>query len=493
MTLPVELHSLSQVRLLESAAIAAGIPGYTLMTRAGESACAILRRRWPEARRLVVVAGPGNNGGDGLVLARLAMRDGLAVKVMLAGSPADLRGEAALACGDFLAESGALQEFDAASLAAADVVVDALLGIGARAPLRADWQAIIEAVNRCGRPVLSIDLPSGLDADSGRAMPAMRADATLCFIALKQGLYLGNGPEHAGELFFDALGLRAAAVEPVLRRIRDEEIAKALVPRPRDSHKSRFGRVTFVGGGIGMPGAVRLAAEAALCVGAGLVTVASLPEHLAAIVAVRPELMFRALPDAAAVAGALEESDVIVIGPGLGRSNWAREVLAATLSARQPRQRLLLDADALNLVADGVGLQRCEDWVLTPHPGEAARLLNVNPQSVQQDRPAALASLCQQRGGTVVLKGATTLVGELGEIPRLCDRGNPGMAVPGMGDVLTGAIAGLLAQGGTRFACAVAGVQAHAQAGDRCASHGIRGVLALEVAHELRAVLAALP
>jgi hydroxyethylthiazole kinase-like uncharacterized protein yjeF len=370
------------------------------------------------------------------------------------------------------------------------VVVDALIGIGVRQPLRQDWAAAIAAMNDCGRPILAIDVPSGLDPDSGECAPAVRAAATITFIALKQGLYLGDALDCTGELHLDALGT-TSTLQPNLRRLTDRVLGDVLPPRPRHSHKTRFGRVIIVGGGQGMPGAVRLAGEAALRVGAGLVTVASLPEHLA-VVGARPELMFHALHGAADVAAAMESADVIVVGPGLGRSDWARSVLDAVMAARQPQQGLVVDADALNLIAAGSSMQRCTDGVLTPHPGEAARLLGISTQEIQQDRMASLARLRDQRGGTIVLKGATTLVGHAGEVPWLCECGNPGMAVPGMGDVLTGAIAGLLAQCGRSFDAAAAAVYVHARAGDRCAQHGIRGIMALEVAQELRAVLAPL-
>lgn len=477
---------------MEAAAIAAGTPGYTLMRRAAASAFALLRQRWPAARRLVVVAGAGNNGGDGFVLAQLALQEGLAVKVLLLGDAATLRGEALQAHADLRAAGCNTQPFDAASLSDAEVVVDALLGIGVRDPLSNDWRDAIVAANSCGRPVLALDLPSGLDPDTGRALPAVKADVTITFIALKQGLYLGEGPEHCGDLHLETLGVEPAE-QPALRRLTDAILSGVVPPRTRQSHKSAFGRVVIVGGGAGMPGAVRLAGEAALRVGAGLVTVASMPEHLLAVVGARPELMFRALRSATDVPEALEQADVIVVGPGLGRTEWAHDVLGAVFAVRKPAQRLVVDADALNLISAGVGLQRCDDWVLTPHPGEAARLLGITTQAVQGDRMTALQSLCAQRGGTIVLKGAATLVGHAGTASWLCEHGNPGMAVPGMGDVLTGAIAGLLAQHATPPDAVAAAVYAHALAGDRCARQGIRGVLALEVAHELRAVLAGLP
>jgi ADP-dependent NAD(P)H-hydrate dehydratase / NAD(P)H-hydrate epimerase len=496
MSLPADIFSVAQIRQIEAAAIAAGTSGFLLMSQAGAAAYALLRHKWPEVQRIVVVAGPGNNGGDGLVLARLAMQEGLAVAVMLLGDAATLRGEAAQAYAQFRAAGGVERSFDSATLGSADlgsadVVVDALLGIGVRAPLRPEWRAAIEAMNACGGPVFALDVPSGLDPDSGLALPAVRAAATISFIALKQGSFLGEGPEHVGELHCDALGV-SPSLQPAFRRVTRQALAEVLPPRPRQSHKGLFGRVVIIGGGAGMPGAVRLTAEAALRVGAGLVTVASLPEHLS-VVGARPELMFRSLVNAADVAGAVKDADVIVIGPGLGQSSWATSVLDATFAARTPRQHLVVDADALNLIAAGSGLQHCDDWVLTPHPGEAARLLGITTGEVQQGRASALDALCTRRGGTIVLKGASTLIGRSGEVPCLCDRGSPGMAVAGMGDVLTGAVAGLLAQSGKPFESAVAAVYAHALAGEQCARQGVRGVLALEVAQQLRVALAHLP
>lgn len=464
------------------------------MQRAGAAALAHVRQRWPTARSMVVVAGPGNNGGDGLVLARLARDAGIFTHVMLVGDAAMLRGEAQQALQDLRTAGMNVQSFDASRLDSHDLVVDALLGIGVRAPLKPEWVTAIEAMNAARRNILSLDIPSGLEPDTGRALPAVHATATLSFLALKLGLFLGEGPEHTGALLFDDLGVRpATALQPALERLDHGCLGMVLPQRARQSHKSMFGRVLVIGGGTGMPGAVRLAAESALRVGAGLVTVASRPEHLATVVGARPELMFYGISAAADLVDPLAQAEVIAIGPGLGRSDWARELLAHVLQHRRAAQRLVVDADALNLIAEGVGLQRCADWVLTPHPGEAARLLGVDTSAVQQDRLAALAMLCERRGGTIVLKGAATLVGQSGRTPCLCEKGNPGMAVPGMGDVLTGALAGMLAQRSDPFAAAAAAVYAHAVAGDRCARNGVRGVLALDVAQELRAVLALLP
>ena len=495
--LPSDVYPASAIRQFEREAIRAGIAGYTLMQRAGAAALESLRRRWPQARRVVVVAGTGNNGGDGLVLARLLQAAGIECRVTLVGDPNTLRGEAALALLDLRTAGIEPQPFDALMLRGCDLVVDALLGIGVRAPLPPAWQAAIDAMNACGARILALDLPSGLDPDSGCALPAVRATATITFLALKQGLFLREGPEHAGALEFDALGTSFAESiaphpAPSLQILGPRCIEAALAPRRRDSHKGLFGRVLVIGGGAGMAGAVRLAGESALRVGAGLVTVASHAAHQGAIVGARPELMFLAVERGDDLAVALDRFDVIAIGPGLGRSPWAADLLAKVLAGVRANQRLVLDADALNIVAQAGPLRR-DDWILTPHPGEAARLLGVSGDAVQSDRMAALDELTRARGGIVVLKGAGTLVGRAGEVPRICLQGNPGMSVPGMGDVLTGAIAGVVAQGGDAFTATGAAVQAHAMAGDLLARQGVRGVLALEMAEALRGVLAPLP
>ena len=276
---------------------------------------------------------------------------------------------------------------------------------------------------------------------------------------------------------------------PQLQRLEPADIARALPPRRRDAHKGSYGSVLVIGGGQGMPGAVRLAGESALRVGAGRVTVASLPQHLTAVVGARPELMFINADDPNALAAALAHADVVAIGPGLGTDAWAQSLLQAVLSQSQPAQQWVLDADALNLLAAMPAPVARDNWILTPHPGEAARLLGTTTAAVQADRLAAVGALQQRWGGVVVLKGAGTLIGAAGQVTSLCDRGNPGMAIPGMGDVLTGAVAGILAQCGQPLLAAKAAVLAHAMAGDLCATDGVRGLLAGDIARALHAVV----
>jgi len=487
MALPVCLYSTAQVRALDAYAIETlGIPGYTLMKRAGEAALRYLRTRFPVAHRIVIVCGGGNNGGDGYVLARFAQAAGLTVTVLAATAPETLRGDALQACDDLRASGARIQPYAPERLVEGEVIVDALLGTGLRGAAREEIARVIRDINGAGRPVFAVDVPSGLDSDTGVPLgDTVRADCTVTFVGLKTGLFIGDGPEFAGTVFFDDLEIdsgEAGAPPPRIERILESAIQQALPRRARSSHKGDFGRVLIVGGGVGMPGAVRLAGEACMRVGAGLVTVAVAPVNVPAISAGRPELICLPLEDPEALMESAERADVIAIGPGLGRTPWAHSALEKVLRSGKP---LVVDADALNIVAESRAPAR-EDWVLTPHPGEAARLLGTETGDIQRDRLAALERLVGRYHGTVVLKGAGTLVGAPGHTPALCERGNPGMATAGMGDVLTGTIAGILAQCRDAWLAARVGVLVHAMAGDAAARTGERGLLAGDVARELR-------
>jgi NAD(P)H-hydrate epimerase len=487
MSLPTPLYSAAQARALDAYAIdKLGLPGYTLMKRAGEAALRYLRSRFPTVHSIVIVCGGGNNGGDGYVLARFAQAAGLTVTVLAAVRVEALRGNAKRAYGDFKTSGGRIEPFLPALRAEGDVVVDALLGTGLRSAVRAEAAEVIRAINASERPVFALDVPSGLDADRGVALGhAVRATGTVCFIALKTGLFVGDGPDFAGNVFFDDLEVTTPATpefRPRLRRIVESEVACALPPRERAANKGSFGRVLIVGSGIGMPGATRLAGEACLRVGAGLVTVAVAPENVAAIAAGRPELICLPLANAHDLVEALARADVVAIGPGLGRTAWAQAALERVFACDKP---LVVDADALNILSTARTTR--SNWILTPHPGEAGRLLDLSAQAVQEDRLSALDALVERYGGTVVLKGAGTLVATAGFVPGLCERGNPGMATPGAGDVLTGAIAGILAQCKDAALSARVGVWVHAMAGDSAArSGGQRGLVASDIARELR-------
>ena len=486
MALPIALYSTAQVRALDAHAIKElGIPGYVLMKRAGEAALRYLRTRWPMAHRIVIVCGKGNNAGDGYVLGRFAHAAGLTVTLLSAVAPEQLGGDAKLAYEDFRHSGGQVHTFAPELLNQGDVIVDALRRTGLKGSVREDLGRVIEIINSAGRPVFAIDVPSGLDSDTGIPLGrTVRADCTITFVGLKTGLFIGDGPEYTGTVYFDDLEIAAPPAtqfRPGLERIVDSEIQRALPRRPRAAHKGNFGRVLIIGSGSGMPGATRLSGEACLRVGAGLVTVAVAPENVAAISSGRPELICLALNDASELGEALERAEIIAIGPGLGRTQWASEALQAVLATDKP---LVVDADALNLIAEA-GAPPRENWILTPHPGEAGRLLDISTEEIQADRLSALDRLVARDGGTVVLKGAGTVVGSKGRIPALCERGNPGMASAGTGDVLTGAVAGILAQCRDTWLAARVGVLVHAMAGDAAARTGERGLIASDIAREL--------
>jgi NAD(P)H-hydrate epimerase len=409
----------------------------------------------------------------------------LRTHVFALADPAALAGDARRAHADFVAAGGQCEEWHPHSARLADVIVDAMFGIGLSRDVDGRAREVLQAINASRRPVVAVDIPSGLHADDGRVLGvATRADLTVTFIGRKLGCLVGEGPDCVGRVVFDDLGVPPSIFDEVARTLAlldDSVVAAALPPRRRTAHKGRHGHVLVVGGAAGMGGAVRLAGEAALRAGAGLVTVAAHPASLPAS-ANRPELMTGPVAAGSDLESLLARASVVAVGPGLGQSAWALEVLAATIAAGKP---LVLDADALNLLA--AAPRRLDHWVLTPHPGEAARLLASTVESVQRDRIGAAAELRARYGGTVVLKGAGSIVQTNDAGGWICDRGNPGMATAGMGDVLTGVIAGIAAQCDDLSLAARSGVFVHAVAGDRAAAAGERGVAAGDVLNELRA------
>lgn len=484
--LPYTLYRASEVRELERIAIEEqAIPGIALMNRAGAALLDLLCERWPAARQIVVVCGAGNNGGDGYVVARLARERGLAVTLMALRDPAMLTGDARRSWDAARSTGVSAVAFDATLINTADVVVDAIFGIGLDREVVGEWADAINAINASGVPVLAVDIPSGLDADTGQALGvAVVAEVTLTFIALKRGLFTGNGRDYSGEIRLDPLGLPAVLYQhdsAPCQRIDWLRLKPLLPPRRRSAHKGEFGHLLIVGGDHGMAGAVRLAAEAALRVGSGLVTVATRSEHLAAMAAARPEVMWRGVESAADLQPLLQRATVVAIGPGLGQEEWGRQLFNCVAESELP---LVVDADGLNLLAQGPA-NSC-GWILTPHPGEAGRLLGCSAEQINRDRFDAAARLSRQYGGVVVLKGAGTLVVDGRGKMAVCSDGNPGMATAGMGDLLTGVIGALLAQGLSLSEAAQSGVALHVAAADRAALAGERGMLATDLLLPLR-------
>jgi hydroxyethylthiazole kinase-like uncharacterized protein yjeF len=493
---PEDVRELDRIAIEEQ-----GTPGYELMTRAGQATWLAAAERYPHAQRWLVLCGSGNNAGDGYVIARQARENGRQVEVIALSPPANLKGDAAKARDDFMAAGGSIAEWPAPlDLAAADVVVDAMLGTGLLRPLAGAYLEVVAALAKraASTAVVAVDIPTGLSGLTGEVMgAAVRADLTVSFVGLKQGLFLSAGPDYVGELVFDDLGIQpvdTARVPPALNVFNEDRCRELLPPRARTGHKGDYGHVLVMGGNLGMAGAARLAGEAALRSGAGLVSVATRPANAAAIVSGRPELMCHGIETDGDLDALLARASVIALGPGLGQDEWARHLYKAALATRKP---LVLDADALNLLAES--REQRDNWILTPHPGEAGRLLGASTAEVQADRLASLTKLTASYGGGAVLKGHGTLVADArpDAQPWLIRAGNPGMATAGMGDVLTGITAAVYAQCVASESAAnppVADIAAaaawlHATAGDRAAAVGERGLVASDLFAELRACL----
>ncbi len=482
---PFPLFDTDALRALEArGAVLCDGDAFALMARAGQAGWRCVLKHWPQAQRIAVACGPGNNGGDGYVLAKHAHESGRDVCVLRLQAPATPLAQRA--CDEYIASGGRIVEA-ANALRDAELIVDALFGIGlSRAP-DADAATLINAINAHPAPVLALDVPSGIDARSGSAPgAAIVADRSLQFIARHRGLRTGAALDHAGELELATLDLPASVfdgVDAAAFAYRADAAHDFFPLRSRDSHKGRNGHVLCVGGDAGSGGAILLAADAALHGGAGLVSVATRAAHVPALLARRPEAMAHAVENVDAMARLIERADVIAVGPGLGQGEWGRSLFDAVLACDKPR---VFDADALNLLAQATRRLTTRD-VITPHPGEAARLLGIATVDVQRDRFAAAQALCERYGAQVVLKGAGSIVASPDGRPAVICAGNPGMAVGGMGDLLTGCIGALLAQGFSSRDAAIAGTLLHAAAGDAAAREdGERGLLPSDLLPWLR-------
>jgi hydroxyethylthiazole kinase-like uncharacterized protein yjeF len=460
------------------AADSLGITLYELMQRAGEAAFQIARTRYPQARHWLIACGHGNNGGDGYVVARLAQAAGLQVTLLAAESDKPLPEEAGQAREAWLNAGGVPHDPDTVWPADVDLIVDALLGIGLNSAPRENIAQLIKQMNEHPASVVAMDIPSGLQAETGAVPGAVvQAADTVTFIALKPGLLTGKARDVVGRLHFSALGLESwlDAQEAPISRFDVQQLADWIKPRRPTSHKGDNGRLVLIGGDSGTAGAIRMAGEAALRAGAGLVRVLTRAENVAPLLTACPELMVHELTPQS-LDESLEWADVVAIGPGLGQQEWGKKALQKVENSRKP---MLWDADALNLLA--INPDKRQNRVITPHPGEAARLLNCAVSQIESDRLLAVRRLAKRYGGTVVLKGAGTLVASHDRLG-IIDVGNAGMGSGGMGDVLSGIIAALLAQKLTPYDAACAGCVAHGAAADVLArQRGTRGMLASDL------------
>ncbi len=495
----VQMREMDRITIEED-----GVPGLHLMEAAGTgTACAMQKLPQP-LNRVAILCGPGNNGGDGFVVARHLRRAGLSVGVVLTISPDKLRGDAKtnfdrLPNGIDITRADQQETSPAlAVIAGADTLVDGLLGTGLQRDVTGLYAELIRACNTAQALRIALDIPSGLSSDTGQILgTAFRAHHTYTYGLRKIGQVIHPGTELCGELHRIDIGIRAETVERVGAAgewLTQSRARQSLSPRVNDTHKGTYGHLLLVAGAPGKGGAAVLAAHGALRSGVGLITCVTDPATRLAMLSQHPEAMSAVL-DAETMNGKTEQlleitkgKTALAIGPGWGLGDEQTEILQHLLDAR-PDLPMLLDADALTLVAQ-LGLKALKTrakaggvTILTPHPGEAARLLNCETADVQANRPAAARKLAKETDAHVVLKGARSLIKSPAGFLYVCPFGNPGMATGGMGDVLTGLLGGLLAMRLNTTEALLCGVSSHGLAGDLAATqYGQHGLTAGDAA-----------
>lgn len=515
--LPNRLYKVDSIVQLEQVAINAhGISAYELMQRAGAAVFSVIKQNYSHCKKILMLCGAGNNAGDGYVVAKLAKQAGYDVQLVSLVNPDTLKGAAQLAYQDCAAvvDMNAVKKNNLSVIDDAQLIVDALLGTGLTRDVSPEWSKWIDAVNLSSKPVIAIDIPSGLIADTGHiAGAAIQADVTVCFIGLKQGMFTAQGKDVCGDIVFNDLSLPDEVYSSVKNdALLINKIDYSLLPKRKpSSHKGCFGHVLIVGGNEGMPGAVILAARAALRTGAGLVSIITAAKNIEVISSAVPEAMIRSC-DIASVESLFNETFVsavthVAIGMGLGQDAWSEKLLQHCVRLNKP---LLIDADGLNLLAK-LGLKVTSKLIITPHPGEASRLLGdkllapellnqvekISSETIQRDRFDAIkkihALFKESESCVAILKGSGTLIFD-GQTIAVCDVGSPAMAAPGMGDVLSGIIIALMAQQANDAEIALAeiatlGVCLHAAAAELVIEGKTRGLLASDVVDKLPEVL----
>ncbi|MEM9100856.1 MAG: NAD(P)H-hydrate dehydratase [Pseudomonadota bacterium] len=490
------LYSSLQVRQLEREYAAnTSTSTYALMEKAGQSLWQHVQQQYPKASNIVVCCGRGNNAGDGFVLARLAANAKLSVQVIIINKNFEYTGDAQRAYTSIIDLITTEPERKTYAINNADVIVDALLGTGFRSPLEPEFIELIHQINTAKAPTIAVDLPSGLNADSGAVNEvAVKAHTTVTFIGIKPGLVTAKGLDYCGVLRLETLEVDTVHTIPFAHWLSYDDYKNRLKKRELDSNKGDYGHLLAIGGDQGMSGAIKLASLAALRTGPGWLSMLTHPAHSSFLAFDQPEIMVKAfdeqIHDSAQnlLASLLKKSTSILLGPGLGQNDWSRKIFKQTITSNK---RMVLDADALNLLAQNPVKKNC--WILTPHPGEAASLLGCSTREIQNQRFEAAQEIARRYGGIVVLKGAGSIVfSKKDQNPRklVCRGGNPGMATGGMGDLLAGIIAGLLTTGYELLTAAELGVLLHARAGDMSAEkEGTIGMLASDLIPFIRVLM----
>ncbi len=503
----MKLVTAAQMQTLDRRTITeAHVPGAVLMERAGEGVVTHLENQYgaPRGKTITILCGKGNNGGDGFVVARLLHRRHARVHVLVLSPLADLSRDAAVMCRRLVRVAGrsAVKPFQSADqtrglLVSSDFVIDALLGTGLSSDVTGIYREAIDLINNVGRPVIAVDIPSGIHADSGTIMGrAVRASMTVTFGLPKLGLFVGSGIDHSGAIYVADIGIPPAYLEAIDSRtvlITRSAALDALPSRRPSSHKGTFGHVGIIAGSVGKTGAAALAAQAALRVGAGLVTVATpnsvndvLEAKLLEVMTVpMPETKARTLARSSLerILAFMQARTAIAIGPGLSTNPETVELVQSLMKYLD--RPTVLDADALNALTGRASLLiQCKTPpILTPHPGEMARLeVDTTTQTVNADRIGTARRFSRERGVFVVLKGARSVIARPDGLVAICPTGNPGMATAGTGDVLTGMVVGLLAQGLSAWDAACTATYVHGYAGDLAAQQlGQAGMLARDL------------
>lgn len=460
----MNLYSSNQVYELDRLAITIDKQSsLQLMQKAAESVWQQLQIRWADKQEIVIFAGTGNNGGDAFALARLALVAGYKVRLFYFGDLSRQSTES-VHYRNLWEQQGGVSELWKDQAYQAEIIIDGLLGIGLNQPLNEQWQQLVKNINHHPAIRVSIDIPSGLNANTGTAMPiAVEANLTVSFIGRKQGCYLADGPDYCGERIFADLGLstRAGTKVKASLEVLDNKNLQLPPNRKKNSYKNQYGHVLVIGAGPGMSGAARLAGMSALRCGAGLVSLCVHPDNYTIAASTHAELMVSTWSE---LSEQLAKASVILVGPGLGHSKAAKALLQQLKSVALP---MVIDADAL--YPDYVDSVQSSRVVLTPHPGEMARLLSMHTNLVQSDRVNALLASNERWNHVCILKGCGTLIGQRKQTTALCQQGHPGMATAGSGDVLAGITAGFLAQGLDAYSASRTAVFVHARAADQYA------------------------
>ena len=501
----MKLYTASETRKIDNLAIKEkGVSGYSLMQMAAEFTLDVILREFSPVEELIIFCSKGKNSGDGFLLGSFAKEFGLEVTIVMSNTSNVIKGVSRKAFEEMkdakvkIISTKSVEKLKVSNKA---VIVDALIGTGLKGNLRKNIKESILALNKLGvkLPVLSLDIPSGVHPDTGDTDDiAVYADITATFVAQKRGCFTSVGKKFSGEIIYSDLEIPKNLFSKITSTsyvVDYEDSISKVVYREQDAHKGHFGNVVIVGGDRGLGGAGLLSSRAAVYSGAGLTSLVTRPEHVSASLVSCPEVMVKGVDSGQDLEEHLVKPDVIAIGPGLGQSAWSEQMIQRVFWEAEKRDvSVIMDADALNLLTKlKLSSNLPKRLILTPHPGEAARLLNTSVAVIESNRFSAAAKIQKKFNATVVLKGSGTVIcHKSGGTQKwgICDSGNPGMATGGMGDVLTGIIAGLLAQGLTLKEAAEAGVDLHAKAADQASlEFGEAGLTPSDVINELKYIL----